>query len=80
MNRLDNTWTSTIENIVNSDDLTFLVDGLNAVLTGVNNVTKALGTLGTIGLGAGLVAGIKNIGSPKMFGLVLKLPIVMCVL
>lgn len=80
MNRLDNTWTSTIENIVNSDDLTFLVDGLNAVLTGVNNVTKALGTLGTIGLGAGLVAGIKNIGSPKMFGLVLKLPIVICVL
>lgn len=42
---------------------------LNGLLTGVNNLTDALGSLGSIGLGAGLIAGIKNVGRPKMFGL-----------
>ena len=62
LNRLSNTWTDTVENIVNSDTLKGAVNLLNSLLTGVNKLTDALGSLGTIGLGAGLFAGIKNIG------------------
>ena len=35
---------------------------LNGLLTGVNNLTDALGSLGSIGLGVGLFAGLKNVG------------------
>ena len=62
LNRLSNTWTDTVENIVNSDTLKGAVNLLNSLLTGVNKLTDALGSLGTIGLGAGIFAGIKNIG------------------
>ena len=62
LNRLSNTWTDTVENIVNSDTLKGAVNLLNSLLTGVNKLTDALGSLGTIGLGAGLLAGIKNVG------------------
>ena len=78
LNRLSNTWTDTVENIVNSDTLKGAVNLLNGLLTGVNKLTDALGSLGTIGLGAGLFAGIKNIGRPKMFGLYKYADINMC--
>ena len=78
LNRLSNTWTDTVENIVNSDTLKGAVNLLNSLLTGVNKLTDALGSLGTIGLGAGIFAGIKNIGRPKMFGLYKYADINMC--
>lgn len=62
MNRLSNTWTDTIGNIANSSAITGLVNGLNSVLTLVNKLTSALGSLGSIGLGAGLFASFKNVG------------------
>ena len=62
LNRLSNTWTDTVENIVNSDTLKGAVNLLNSLLTGVNKLTDALGSLGTIGLGAGLLASFKNAG------------------
>ena len=62
MNRLSNTWTDTIGNIAESDAVITIINGLNGLLSVVNNVTEALGSVGTIGLGAGLFAGIKNIG------------------
>lgn len=34
----------------------------------IDKVTSKFGSLGTIGLGAGLFAGFKNVGNPKMFG------------
>ena len=67
LNRLSNTWTDTVENIVNSDTLKGAVNLLNGLLTGVNKLTDALGSLGTIGLGAGLFAGIQNVGQAKMW-------------
>ena len=78
LNRLSNTWTDTVENIVNSDTLKGAVNLLNSLLSGVNKLTDALGSLGTIGLGAGIFAGIKNIGRPKMFGLYKYADINMC--
>ena len=78
LNRLSNTWTDTVENIADSDAIITIINGLNNLLSVVNNVTDKLGSLGTIGLGATLFAGFKNVGSPKMFGLkiVLNIPTV----
>lgn len=70
LNRLSNTWTDTIENIVKSDGIITAINSLNSVLSIINNITDKLGSLGTIGLGAGLFAGLKNVGRPKMFGLI----------
>ena len=67
LNRLSNTWTDTVENIVNSDTLKGAVNLLNSLLTGVNKLTDALGSLGTIGLGAGLLASFKNAGREKCY-------------
>ena len=67
LNRLSNTWTDTVENIVNSDTLKGAVNLLNGLLTGVNKLTDALGSLGTIGLGAGLLASFKNAGREKCY-------------
>lgn len=78
LNRLENTWKDTIENIVRSEGVTTILNGLNSLLSVINKITDALGPLASIGLGAGLVAGFKNVGSPKMSGpiIVLNLPTV----
>ncbi len=60
MNRLSNTWTDTIGNIADSDAVITLVNGLNGLLSVVNSVTDGLGSLGTIGIGAGITAFVKN--------------------
>lgn len=70
LNRLSNTWTDTVENVISSEFLTNAVNFFNTLLTGVNNLTDALSELGTIGLGGGLFAGIKNVGKPKMYGFI----------
>lgn len=62
MNRLGNTWKDTVENIANSDGIIAAINAFNSLLSVVNNVTDKLGSLGTIGLGAGLFAGFKNVG------------------
>ena len=84
MNRLSNTWTDTIGNIANSDGVIGLIKSLDWVLDKINKLTGALGSLGSIGLIGGLVAGVKNLGRPKIFGLkslnVLKLPSIISVL
>ena len=65
LNRLSNTWTDTIGNIAESDAVITLVNGLNRLLSVVNNVTEKLGSLGTISIGAGLFAGLKNTGKRR---------------
>lgn len=70
LNRLKNTWTDTIENIINSDAILAVTRALNGMLSVVNNITSKLGSLGSIGLGAGIFTGLKNVGRPKMFGLI----------
>lgn len=61
-NKVSNTWNDTVENIANSDAIITALNGFNSLLQIVNKVTDALGSLGTIGLGAGIFAGIKNVG------------------
>lgn len=67
-NRLGNTWTDIIENVLNSDAVIAFLNTLNNGLQIINKWTESLGSLGTIGVGAGLFAGLKNVGKPKMFG------------
>ncbi len=62
LNRLSNTWTDTIENVINSDAILTIVRLLNGLLSVINKITDSLGSLGTIGLGAGLFTSIKNVG------------------
>lgn len=66
LNRLENIWTDTVENVANSDAIITVINGFNGLLSIVNEVTSALGSLGTIGLGAGIFAGFKNVGEGKM--------------
>lgn len=70
MNRLSNTWTDTVGNIANSDAIITIINSLNGLLSVVNKVTDTFGSLGTIGLGAGIFAGFKNVGRDKMYSLI----------
>jgi len=69
MNRLSNTWTSTINTIADSDAITTGINALSGLLGIINDITSSLGSLGTLGLGIGLFAGLKNVGRDKMFSL-----------
>ena len=69
LNRLSNTWTETIGHIAESDAVIFLLNGFNSLLSVIDSLSGKLGSLGTIGLGAGLFTGLKNVGSLKMFRL-----------
>ncbi len=62
LNRLANTWADTVGNIANSDAMVAAVNGLNGLLSVINKITERLGSFGTIAVGAGLFASIKNIG------------------
>lgn len=78
LNRIGSTWNAVIGNIIDSDTVVSIINSLNSLLTVVDHVTDKLGPWGSIGAGAGLFAGLKNVGSPKMFGrkIVLNIPTV----
>ena len=59
---MSNSWTELVNSVVQSDTLKTGVNILNELVQGVTKLTSSLGSLGTIGLGAGIFAGIKNIG------------------
>lgn len=67
LNRLKNTWADTIENIANSDGIIAIINGFEKIISGANKLTDTLGSLGSIGLGVGLFAGIKNVGQAQMW-------------
>lgn len=69
LNRLSNTWADTVDNFADSDGIVTLLNTFNSFLSVINKVTDTLGSFGSIGLGAGLLAGIKNVGRDKMFSL-----------
>lgn len=62
LNRLSETGTEITQNLFGGDEMKAAVDGINSVGNAVEWITDKLGLLGTIGAGAGLFAGIKNIG------------------
>ena len=66
INTLTNSWNEFINTIVQSDDLKFLVNTLNGLIQGVTDLIKPLGTLGTIGFGAGTILSAKGLGLTKL--------------
>lgn len=66
LNRLSETGTSVAQNLFQRDDMKTVVDGLISILTVVEKLTSKLGLFGSIGLGAGLFAGVKNIGKCRI--------------
>ena len=59
---LSATTTSIGENIFKSDDLSVIVSGLTKIAGLFDTITSKTKLLGSIGLGAGIFAGVKNIG------------------
>lgn len=57
MNRLGNTFTKVVNNIVKSDAVIAGANGLNGLLSVIDKVTSKLGSLGTIGIGGSLILG-----------------------
>ena len=61
---LQNSWTEFVNSILTSDGLKTGANLLNSLVQGAAKLTKTLTPIGTIGAGAGLFAGLKNIGKP----------------
>ena len=67
LNALSNSWTEFVNSVIQSDTLKTGVNILNELVQGVTKLTSALTPLGTLALGGGLFAGIKNVGQAKMW-------------
>ena len=62
LNKLSNSWTKTINNLVNSDDMIAFINLLEKVVSLVDKITDNLGLLGTGGLIGSAIAGAKGKG------------------
>lgn len=62
LNRLSNTWTDIINNMLSSDTMLLGINTLNEFLTLLNSATGALGDLGSIGMLATGIASAKGYG------------------
>ena len=69
INALKETWVGTVQELIDRGDIGKLVDGLTKLSEGLGFVIDKLGILGSIGLGAGIFSGIKNVGRDKMYSL-----------
>lgn len=54
------------QNLFKREDMKTVVDGLTSVMNVVDKLTSKFGLFGSIGLGAGIFAGIKNIGKSRI--------------
>lgn len=78
LNALKETWVGTAQAMIDRGDLGVIIDALTKLSEAIGWVVDKAGLLGTIGIGAGIFAGFKNIGRPKMFGLYKYADINMC--
>lgn len=69
INALKETWVGCVQDMIDRGDLGTIVTGLTKLSEGITFVIDKLGILGSIGLGAGIFAGIKNVGRDKMYSL-----------
>ena len=64
--QMKETWgTGVAQNLFKRDDMKFVIDSLTKLGEAVDWLTSKLGLFGSIGLGTGLFAGIKNAGRVK---------------
>ena len=69
INKLHNSWTEFVNTVINSDGLKTGVSLINDLVKGLTNIVGLFDSVGTLGIGAGLFAGLKNVGGEKMFSL-----------
>ena len=62
LNQLSNTWTDIVGNMLNSNVFLTITNTANSFLEVINKITSAIGSLPSLGLGAGLFASLKNVG------------------
>lgn len=62
INALKETWVGCVQDMVGRGDLGTIVTGLTKVSEAITFLLDKLGILGSIGLGAGIFSGIKNVG------------------
>ena len=67
LNKLQQTWVGTIQNIVERGDLGTAIDGLTKLSEAIGWVIDKFGLLGTAAGIGGIVAGFKNIGREKCY-------------
>lgn len=67
LNKLSNTWTSTVNNIANSDGILTGVKALNSLLGVLNNITSVTNSIGNIGALTGLIMSLKGVGERIAF-------------
>lgn len=67
INFLKETWVGTVQEMIDRGDLGIIIDGLTKLSEAIGFVLDKAGLLGTIGLGAGIFTGIKNVGKGKMY-------------
>lgn len=69
INKLHNSWIEFVNTVINSDGLKTGVNLINDLVKGLSNIVDLFDSAGTLGIGAGLFAGLKNVGGDKMFSL-----------
>lgn len=70
LDRLEASFQAFANHILDSNFLKGIIDFGNGTINVIDTVTDKLGSLGTIGLGAGLFSSIKNVGRDKMYSLI----------
>lgn len=68
LNKVKETGTGIAQNLFGREEIKSVLDVIGTLGDGLNWLTEILGPFFSISLGAGLFAGIKNVGNPKMFG------------
>ena len=66
INTLSNSWTELVNTFIDSDSLKTGVNILNDLVQSATSLVNILTPSGTVGVGVGLYAGIKNIGKRRM--------------
>ena len=81
LNALKETGTGIAQNLFGREEMKTVVDGLTTVGKAIDWLTDKLGLFGTLGAGAGLFAGIKNVGGcENAHSHCFELPTIICVL
>ena len=68
LNALKETCTGIFQNLFKKEDMSAIISGLTSILEVIDTVTEKLGLFGTVGVGVGLTAFIKNLNQLKGFG------------
>ena len=67
INRLKETWVGTAQSMIDRGDFGTLIDGFTKLSEAIGWIIDKTKLLGTIGIGAGIFAGFKNVGEGEMY-------------